>query len=157
MKTIISNLRNDIRTLAADQVAFGATIRNLAWTPGSEQAVANLRAAVSQSHWKVAGKKTLKRFRRPETGSERNLLHMVKLTRSVDIRYKLLALAMLRNVAYTQVEKSTSRPPDWSILLRTLHMEFDRANIAPLYSKEDVQDWLSEKALGTGVEHDNEG
>lgn len=147
MKKIIENLRNKIKELAAQQTAdkqdLRRKIRELAWKPGSDVTVAALRAERDENGYRRYGKKALKPYRRPETGSERCSLALSLGYGDWVIREHLLLYGMLRGRSYKEIEpKSRSLPSYWG--LHNLLVEKFGTDPCP-YTQADVRAWLEGK------------
>lgn len=140
MKKIIEKLRNEIKEEAADQLAWNRAIRHLTWKEGSKETVAALRAERDESGRPKHGKKALKPYRRPETGSERNEMHRNKNGQgSEDVRVRLLALGLLRGMSYSRLEPAGSSTPPYQGIWLVLN---DLTDGNSPYGEGEIVDWL---------------
>lgn len=149
MKTIIKNLRTEIKKLSAEQKAdkddTRRQIRELTWKPGTEATVAALRAERGDDGFKKHGKKALKPYRRPETGPERCGLHACLNNSTSDwIRLRLVTYGMLRGLAYHTIERKASRPLSAYTLFNYHVKPLFPEGECP-YTKAGIQEWLDGK------------
>jgi hypothetical protein len=104
MNTVTKKLR--IELIKSIQATFEVSrnIQSLKWKEGSLPEVQRLRSAKNERGQKINGNRSLKPYRRPETGSERNRLWTQKRSLGSTTREYLLLYAMLRGKAYSTVE-----------------------------------------------------
>jgi hypothetical protein len=106
MKTVISSLKIEVCARALACQKLRGVIRSLKWKDGVLPEVKKIRSQRDASGRRIAGKKALRDFRRPETGPERSQLWVNKQEESHYARCALLAYGMLRGRAYKTMESS---------------------------------------------------
>jgi len=144
MKTQIEALRKDIKKLVDQSLEFRRQIHDLAWKAGSAADVQALRSKRDGQGHRIHGKKAVKAFRRPETGSDRNELNTRKNGLRFDIRHHLCVLGMLRGRAYAKIESPSGGRPETGYLHCLLSGCF-QGN--PPYTEEQIQSWLQGESL----------
>ena len=104
MDTVTKKLRFELVKNIQATLEVSRSIQGLKWKEGSLPEVQRLRSVKNERGQKVNGKRSLKPYRRPETGDERNRLWTQKRSLGYTTREYLLLYAMLRGKAYATVE-----------------------------------------------------
>lgn len=104
MHTVIKKLRIDLAKSIQDTLDTSHKIQGLKWKEGSLPEVQRLRSTKNEQGQRINGNRSLKPYRRPETGPERNHLWTKKRGFGYKTREYLLLWAMLRGRAYKTVE-----------------------------------------------------
>lgn len=104
MNTVTKKLRIDLIKSIQATLGVSRRIQDLKWKEGSLPEVQRLRSVKNESGQRVNGKRSLKPYRRPETGDERNRLWTEKRGLGYTTREYLLLYAMLRGRTYKSVE-----------------------------------------------------
>jgi hypothetical protein len=104
MHTVMKKLQSDLVKSIQDTLEISRKIQSLKWKEGSLPEVKRIRSIKNELGQKINGKHSLKPYRRPETGNERNHLWTEKRAIGFTTREYLLLWAMLRGRAYKTVE-----------------------------------------------------
>jgi hypothetical protein len=138
MKNVLKRLRQEIKDKAVAGNQVRRAIESLAWKEGSAPQVQAIRSKRDASGHRVEGKKSLKKFRRPETGPERYSLWDEKRSVGSGARIYLLLYGMLRGRPYLSIEKKCDEAPSAYLLGITVAQVLgqDRA------TQKDIQAWL---------------
>lgn len=121
----IKYLRAKFKTHAADGAACREAIAKLKWkdTPEAQDALRTVREARKAGGRKTIGKRSLKPFRRPETGPERYSLWNEKREAGFEARHCLLAIGLLKDRSYQSMEPKCfdDHQPSCSYILSLIH------------------------------------
>jgi len=139
MKETIKKLRTELKTLTDAQMGIRRQLQELAWTPGSADAIATLRSQRGEDGRRVNGKRALKPYRRPETGYDRSRLWDQKRDGRYWIRLHLVLLGMLRGLEYVQIERTTAEV----LSPRALHSLLQSFGGGAAISEDDIGMWLA--------------
>jgi len=104
MNTVMQKLRTELVESIQATLGISREIQGLKWKEGSQPEIQRLRSIKDEDGRRVNGKRSLKPYRRPETGLERNALWEKKRGLGYTTREYLLLWAMLRGKAYKTVE-----------------------------------------------------
>lgn len=121
----IKSLRAKKNALVEETQGIRAKIHSLKWkdTPEAKEAFRTLRAARKAGGRQTVGKRLLKPFRRPETGSERWSLWNDKRANRSEIRHLQLAIGLLMERPYLSMEPrcDESSKPSCAYILDLIH------------------------------------
>ena len=104
MNTVMQKLRTELVESIQATLEISRKIQGLKWKEGSQPEIQRLRSIKDEEGHRVHGNRSLKPYRRPETGPERNALWTKKRGLGYTTREYLLLWAMLRGRAYKTVE-----------------------------------------------------
>jgi hypothetical protein len=121
----IKTLREKKKLLVEEAQGIRRKIRSLKWkdTPGAQEAFRQVRESKRPGTPKCHGKRFLKPFRRPETGSERFWLRDASLADRREIRHTHLAIGLLMERPYLSMEPKCheSNKPSCAYILDLIH------------------------------------
>jgi len=144
MRTAIVKLKKVLCENAAKSRKLQEQIEALTWKEGSLSEVQRIRSQRDKLGRRIAGKRALKPYRRPETGPERDQLWQEKHRIGAETRRVLLAYGLICGRPYQSIENSytneTSKPSAYTIL-RTLEKvlalgDWLKGDAIPVASKE---------------------
>ena len=153
----IKCLREKIKSLAAQGKGIRQEIHTLTWkaTPEALEALRTVREARKAGGRKTIGKRLLKPYRRPETGSMRQRLRWKKQEVGQQAHCVLLAMGLLKGRAYADTGQVIAMPkvPSYyqGILRENLAKDIldciyealrDDEALKDEWSKERIRDWL---------------
>jgi len=104
MNTVMQKLRTELVESIQATLGISRKIQDLKWKEGSQPEIQRIRSVKDDKGRRVHGNRSLKPYRRPETGTERNALWTKKRDLGYTTREYLLLWAMLRGKAYKTVE-----------------------------------------------------
>jgi hypothetical protein len=104
MNTVMQKLRTELVESIQATLGISREIQGLKWKEGSQPEIQRLRSVKDEKGRRVNGNRSLKPYRRPETGPKRNALWTRKRELGYTTREYLLLWAMLRGKAYKTVE-----------------------------------------------------
>lgn len=142
MNTVMQKLRTDLIESTQAALSISKKIQSLKWTEGSQPEIQRLRSIKDESGRRVHGKRSLKPYRRPETGPERNALWVDKRARGYSTREYLLLWAMLRGKAYKTVE-ATCKEENYPCIYgmcKILEYYFEKGQ-CPI-GMDDINNWV---------------
>lgn len=140
MKTALIQLKSFVAECSKVCQETRVKIQNLSWKEGTLSSVREVLSKRNASGFRVNGHKSVKCFRRPETGTQRSNLWAGKRDRGFEVRHGLLALAYARGRAYTTVERRCRAGNEASAYTIFTYL----TNMAPELgaTRDQVQAWL---------------
>lgn len=143
MITTIMQLKTEICSLALAGTETRKQLQGLVCKEDSQEAVSKLRAQRDADGHRVVGKKSLKLYRRPETGAERDELWNCKRATGKKARVALLTYGLLRGRAYSTMEgNGTIQPYDLSWNIRACLDRYCKWDADRNTKKTLIEAWL---------------
>jgi hypothetical protein len=152
MNTVMQKLRTELVESIQATLEISREIQSLKWKESSQSEVKRLRSVKDEKGRKVNGNRSLKPYRRPETGPKRNGLWTKKKELGNTTREYLLLWAMLRGKAYKTVEakcKDENLPSAYG-MLKILEVCFG-GTPSPI-EVDDISNWLKGESAPKLVE-----
>lgn len=143
MDSVKLQLKKIIKERTAESTKVRQEIEALKWKPEALAEVRSAQAKRDGSGRKTSGRKSLKAFRRPETGQDRYHLWNDKRSLRHEARTALLAYGVYRGVPYVRIEQKCAegnKPSAWAIhSFLEAHLSKEAA---ATFTKEALQTWL---------------
>ena len=150
MKTAIKQLKAIVCENSAKGRDFRKQIQSLSWKDGTLSEVQKLKSLRDGANHRVNGKRSVKAFRRPETGNERSMLWGYKRNAAMTTRDSLLAYGMLRGRAYKTLELKCA--PGNAPSAYGISEVLEGISLVKEISRELIEKWLDGEAVPSILE-----
>ena len=147
MKNVCEILKNEIKKAAENSRGIRADINDLKWKPAACKEAQAILSKRRQDKQPSIGKKALKPFLRPETGSARDELWSLKRDEGRKARHLMLAYGALRGRSYARIEgkcREYNQPNEFKIA--KIIQELDPA-LSVMWTKERIRAWFKGESL----------
>jgi len=152
MHTVMQKLHTELVKSIQATLGISREIQGLKWKEGSQSEIQRLRSVKDGNGRRINGNRSLKPYRRPETGPKRNTLWTRKRELGYTTREYLLLWTMLRGKAYKTVEANCKKENHPSIygMSRILQRCFGDAP-SPI-GMDEINNWVKGEAMPKLVE-----